>query len=319
VKLGLFTMPLHTLRLGYKEMYDQDLEAALLCDRLGFDEYWLGEHTSSKVEPISDALQFMSALLPQTRNLVFGTGVLNLPQHFPPKVAADVALFDHMSNGRFLMGIGPGGLPSDFELYGTAAKPRGEMMIECIDMVHKIWASDPPYDFPGKFWSVRIADSFQADLGIGPMPKPYQKPYPPIRVAATTDETYPLVGRLGLPIFLAVRTTTIAHLQKCIGSYHEAWRAAGHPGQGDVALIVPVYVAETAQAARDEPESSMMHFLHSIGEMLATGTTSRAEDGERLLRISYDEVLKELAVYGTAEAVADRTLDPRHRQRETGG
>ena len=84
MKLGLFTMPLHTLKLGYKEMYDQDLEAALLCDRLGFEEYWLGEHTSAKVEPISDALQFMSALLPQTRKLVFGTGVLNLPQHFPP-------------------------------------------------------------------------------------------------------------------------------------------------------------------------------------------------------------------------------------------
>jgi alkanesulfonate monooxygenase SsuD/methylene tetrahydromethanopterin reductase-like flavin-dependent oxidoreductase (luciferase family) len=184
VKLGLFTMPLHTLKLSYKEMYDQDLEAALLCDQLGFAEYWLGEHTSARVEPISDALQFMSVLIPQVKNLTFGTGVLNLPHHFPPKVAADVALFDHMSNGRFLMGIGPGGLPSDFELYGTSEKPRGEMMIECIEMVHKIWASDPPFDMKGKFWSVRIVDSFQSDLGIGPMPKPYQRPYPPVFTSA---------------------------------------------------------------------------------------------------------------------------------------
>src|SRR5437763_1457399 len=109
-----------------------------------------------------------------------------------------------------------------------------------------------------------------------------------------------MVGRMGLPIFLAVRTTPIADLKRCIGSYHEAWKAAGHPGRGEVALIVPVYVAETAQAAREEPEASMMYFLRSIGEMLATGTTKRAEDGQRLLRISYDEVLKELAVYGAA-------------------
>src|SRR4051812_45940291 len=102
MKFGLFTMPLHTMKLGYKEMYDQDMEAALLADKLGFNEYWMGEHTSAKVEPVSNSLQFMSWLIPQTRNLVFGTGVLNLPHHHPAKIAADVALFDHMSNGRLL-------------------------------------------------------------------------------------------------------------------------------------------------------------------------------------------------------------------------
>src|SRR5439155_10054825 len=141
--------------------------------------------------------------------------------------------------------------------------------------------------------------------------KPYQKPYPPIRIAATTDETYPLVGSLGMPIFLAVRTTPIAHLQKNISAYHAAWQAAGHPGTGDVTLIVPVYVAENPQAAVEEPRESMMFFLRSIGEMLATGTTARAEDGRRLLSIPYEDVLKELCVYGTPEAVADRLIELR--------
>ena len=89
MKLGLFMMPLHTMRLGYKEMYDQDLAAALHADALGYDEFWLGEHTSAKVEPISNSLQFMSALIHQTKNLVFGTGVINLPNHHPAQVAAD--------------------------------------------------------------------------------------------------------------------------------------------------------------------------------------------------------------------------------------
>ena len=184
MKLGLFMMPLHTMKLGYKEMYDQDQEAALHAARLGYDEFWLGEHTSAKVEPISNSLQFMSALIPQTRNLVFGTGVINLPNHHPAQVAADVALFDHMSNGRYLMGIGPGGLATDFELFGSAGKNRAEMMIESMAMIEAIWSSDPPYDIAGKYWTIRVRDSVQLDLGIGPMPKPYQNPFPQVFTSA---------------------------------------------------------------------------------------------------------------------------------------
>jgi alkanesulfonate monooxygenase SsuD/methylene tetrahydromethanopterin reductase-like flavin-dependent oxidoreductase (luciferase family) len=178
MKLGLFMMPLHTQKLGYKEMYDQDMAAALHADALGYDEFWLGEHTSARVEPISNSLQFMSALIPQTKHLTFGTGVINLPNHHPAQVAADVALFDHMSNGRFIMGVGPGGLATDFELFGSAGKNRAEMMIEAHEMIRKIWASDPPYDIAGKYWTIRIVESAQLDLGIGPMPKPYQDPFP---------------------------------------------------------------------------------------------------------------------------------------------
>ncbi len=184
MKLGLFMMPLHTHKLGYKAMYDQDMAAALHAERLGYDEFWLGEHTSAKVEPISNSLQFMSALIPQTRKLVFGTGVINLPNHHPAQVAADVALFDHMADGRYLMGIGPGGLATDFELFGSAGKNRAEMMLESMAMIEAIWSGEPPYDIAGKYWTIRIKDSLQLDLGIGPMPKPYQDPFPQIFTSA---------------------------------------------------------------------------------------------------------------------------------------
>lgn len=189
MKLGLFMMPLHTMKLGYKEMFDQDQEAALYADRLGFDEFWLGEHTSAKVEPIPNALQFMSALIPQTKNLVFGSGVLNLPNHHPARVAADVALFDHMSNGRYLMGIGPGGLASDMELFGSAGKNLGEMMLESLAMIEEIWSTEPPYDIVGKHWTIRIRDSVVPDLGIGPIPKPYQDPFPQVFISAANPHS----------------------------------------------------------------------------------------------------------------------------------
>jgi alkanesulfonate monooxygenase SsuD/methylene tetrahydromethanopterin reductase-like flavin-dependent oxidoreductase (luciferase family) len=106
---------------------------------------------------------------------------------------------------------------------------------------------------------------------------------------------------------VAVRTTPISDVTRFIGGYHEGWQEAGHPGRGEVALIVPVYVADTERQAREEPEASTMHFFRSIAEALAKGGTQR-EDAARLGRMSYDEILEELVVYGTAGSVSERLL-----------
>src|SRR6266850_1159904 len=89
------------------------------------------------------------------------------------------------------------------------------------------------------------------------MPKPFQKPHPPIRIAATTQETYPLVGRMGAPVFVAVRTVSLTDLKRHLPSYQEAWTAAGHPGRGDVGVSMPLYVAETARQARDRKSTRL--------------------------------------------------------------
>jgi alkanesulfonate monooxygenase SsuD/methylene tetrahydromethanopterin reductase-like flavin-dependent oxidoreductase (luciferase family) len=142
------------------------------------------------------------------------------------------------------------------------------------------------------------------------LPKPYQKPHPPLRVAATTQETYRMVGRMGLPIFIAVRTTSISDLKRFIGGYHEGWREAGHPGRGEVALIVPVYVADTERRAHEEAEASTMHFFRTIALALGKGGTRR-EEAAKLGRMTFDEILQELVVYGTPESVTARLLELR--------
>jgi alkanesulfonate monooxygenase SsuD/methylene tetrahydromethanopterin reductase-like flavin-dependent oxidoreductase (luciferase family) len=78
-----------------------------------------------------------------------------------------------------------------------------------------------------------------------------------------------------------------------------------------VTLIVPVYVAGTEARARQEPETSTMHFFRTVSDQLARGGTQREEDAARLGRLSYDEIQKELVVYGTPEAVAERLLELR--------
>lgn len=199
MKLGLFMMPLHDPRRNYTDLLKEDRAAILLADGLGYDEAWVGEHYSCRTEPVASPLQFMASLVPVTKRLVFGTGVINLPQHHPAQVAGDVAQFDHLSEGRFIMGVGPGGLGSDFELFETFDKDRSAMMVESVDIIHEIWRSDPPYRIHGKYWDVVVDQQMQLHLGIGPMLKPYQTPHPPLAVSAMSPKssTARLAGERG--------------------------------------------------------------------------------------------------------------------------
>ncbi|WP_159014757.1 LLM class flavin-dependent oxidoreductase [Acidisoma sp. S159] len=199
MQLGLFMMPLHSPDRDFTAILKEDRDAIVLADRLGYDEAWVGEHYSCKTEPIADPLQFMAMAAAMTNRIKFGSGVINLPQHHPAQVAGNVAQFDHLVEGRFIMGIGPGGLGSDYELFETSEKDRGEMMVESIDMIHAIWRSDPPYRIHGKYWKVVIEKQVHDHLGIGPMHKPYQKPFPPIAVSAMSpnSSTARLAGQRG--------------------------------------------------------------------------------------------------------------------------
>ena len=182
-----FMMPVHPPARSFADTLAEDEEKSLYADLLGFDELWLGEHFSATTEPIPSPLMFMAGLLPRTKNLTFGTAVICLPNHHPVKVAAEVAQFDHMSRGRFMLGIGVGGLFSDFELFDNGdRKVRERKAMESIGMIQRIWSQDPPYDIEGEFWTVRLKDAIIPELGIGYMPKPYHKQGPPISMSVAS-------------------------------------------------------------------------------------------------------------------------------------
>src|ERR1700683_3860097 len=160
MRLGMFMMPVHPPSRSFTDTLAEDEEKSLYADKLGFNELWLGEHFSATTEPIPSPLMFMAGLVPRTKNLTFGTGVICLPNHDPAIVSAEVAQFDNMSRGRFMLGIGPGGLLSDFELFGNADRGvRARKTMEAIATMKRIWAQGPPYDFPGEFRPVQIKEA----------------------------------------------------------------------------------------------------------------------------------------------------------------
>src|SRR5438045_3931700 len=133
---------------------------------------------------IPSCLMFICTLIEATRRIRLGTGTINMPNNHPAAVAANVAMLDHMLDGRFIFGISPGGLMSDAEVFGNLDADRNAMFLECINQVLEIWESDPPYNIKGKYWNVALEKQLMLDLGQGHLPKPLQRPHPPIVVTA---------------------------------------------------------------------------------------------------------------------------------------
>lgn len=183
MKLGMFMMPLHPPGRNATETLAEDREAFLLADRLGYCEGFVGEHVTDLAENVTSCLMFLASLAHETKNIVLGSGTINMPNSHPAAIAAQVAMLDHILKGRFIMGISPGGLMSDAEVFGNYQKNRNAMFVESINMVLKIWESDGPLDLQGEFFKVSTKQTAIPEIGQGLILKPYQRPHP--RVVGT--------------------------------------------------------------------------------------------------------------------------------------
>ena len=305
MEFGLFTEFEAPAGMSHATAFDESLAQMKAAEELGLDAVWLAEiHFQKDRSVLSSPLVVAAALAACTRRIKIGIAVQVLPLSHPLRLAEDVATVDHLSKGRLEFGIGRSGLPGHYQGFNIPYSESRERFLETLEILTKAWTQDR-FSHEGTYFQFH---------DVCAMPKPYRKPHPPIRMAATTEETYPLVGRMGLPIFVAPRTISISELKGFIGGYDQGWAAAGHAGRGDVALSMPVYVAATERQAREEAEASTMHFFRAISEALKKSETRRAT-AERLGEISYEDVLREQAIYGSPEAVADRLLALREELR----
>ncbi len=266
VKLGMFTMPFHHPSRDYATILEEDQEAIVLADRLGFSEVFVGEHFSSWSERITSPLIFLATLIPRTERIVFGTGVINLPQLHPATVAAHAAMFDQLARGRFIMGIGPGGLVSDLELFDVGqAELRPQMVLESIDAILALWAQDPPYRIDGRFWKISLGDHVYPEFKVGYVPRPFQRPHPPIALSILTprSNSAKVAGERGwIPISgqFFHRRFLRGHWER----YAEGCEAAGcRPDPSIWRVSRSVLVTETDAEAEDylaDPENGLSFY-----------------------------------------------------------
>lgn len=316
MELGFFTMPIHPLDKDWRQCLREDREAFLLADELGFTEAYVGEHVTDKAENITNCMIFIASLASAVKRMRLGTGTVNMPNIHPAKVAADIAMIDHMLDGRFNFGISPGGLASDAEVFGNLDNDRAAMFLEGIDTVLKIWESEAPYNIEGKFWNVSTERTQITEIGQGIMPKPLQRPHPPIVVTAVAPFSKgvteaaargwdPISANFLMPQWVA------SHWPKYAEGCERAGRKAD-PANWRVAKSV--FVADdmdTARAYATDPQSPYRFYYSQLL------TKMRKHNRVNLFKehkdqpddeVTLDRVCERLIIWGTPDKVADDLL-----------
>jgi alkanesulfonate monooxygenase SsuD/methylene tetrahydromethanopterin reductase-like flavin-dependent oxidoreductase (luciferase family) len=317
MRLGLFMMPLHPGHRTLTETMEEDAEKSLLADRLGFQELWVGEHYSATTEPIPSPMMFMAPLIGQTK-LTFGTAVINMPNHHPAILAAEAAQLDHMSRGRFHLGVGPGGLVSDFELFDCMDPAvRYRMLGEAIDMVQRIWAQDgPPYDLKGQFWTIKVKDSVVRDMGIGFMPKPFQKGGPPITLSLASRDSSSAgeAARKGWNIIsanISPPQSVASHWRV----YSEAMAKAGKRANGDnwrVARCITVAPSEAEAKERAFGDAGSSRYLYTYVRQVLIGggllNVMKPRVGMSDAETTVDVITEACVIYGSPKTALDKLI-----------
>jgi alkanesulfonate monooxygenase SsuD/methylene tetrahydromethanopterin reductase-like flavin-dependent oxidoreductase (luciferase family) len=275
------------------------------AEEWGLDAVWLAElHFSPQRSVLASPLTIASAIAARTEKVKIGTAVQVLPLCHPLQLAEEAATVDQISHGRLIFGVGRSGFARTYAQYGVPYAESRQRFAETLEVVRRAWTSDT-FDFDGDFFHFHNTTV---------VPKPVQQPHPPIRVAATSPDTFPTIGAQGYAIFAAVRLGTLAELEPNIAAYREAYAAAGHPGKGEVFLRVPIYVSDSFEHARRDTEASIMHFYQQLGAQLEAsageaGTRAieqRDVRGRRLQEISFEEVLRDKVIVGTPDQVVER-------------
>jgi alkanesulfonate monooxygenase SsuD/methylene tetrahydromethanopterin reductase-like flavin-dependent oxidoreductase (luciferase family) len=310
-------MPLHPPGRSPAQTLAEDREAILLADRLGYCEAYVGEHVTDLAENVTSCLMFLASVAHDTKQIVLGSGTINMPNSHPAAIAAQVAMLDQMLKGRFIMGISPGGLMSDAEVFGNYQKDRNAIFLESINMVLEIWKREGPYDLQGQFFQVTTGKTMIPEIGQGTILKPYQKPHPPIVVTAVAPHSKgvteaakrgwtPISANFLLPEWVA------SHWPK----YEEGCLAVNKkPDPADWRVAKSIFVADDDKVAKRYGHSAEgpyhFYFKQLIRKLVGAGGRGnlfKLDQSEPDASINADTMTPKLVIAGTVGSVVEQIL-----------
>lgn len=260
LRFGMFVMPIHDPAKSLSQCIDEDLELAVKCEELGFDDFWVGEHHSSSVENIVMPEIFLAKVLGLTRRIRVGPAPVCLQYHHPAHVAGRLAFLDHLSHGRLNVCFGPGAIPTDMEIFGTFPNEVGARVAESMDMILRLWRGEVPIDMQGRYWTVKMKDHLHPEFGVGHLHKPYQQPHPPIFVPSISRSSPGLMKAAERGFrFISHHMLHIGALQEQWKTYSRAAQSAGRIAKpADWAVARNVLVADTTDEARQRAKCNSL-------------------------------------------------------------
>ncbi len=319
MRLGYFTMPVHPLNRPWHETLKEDREAIILADKLGFYDAFVGEHLTDKAENVTNCMTFLSSLIHSTKNIKLGSGTTNLSHIHPVVIAQQAAMFDHLSEGRFVFGVSPGALTSDAEALGILEQDRNKMFAESIDVILAIWEGQPPYniDFPDNRFKVSTNRTQALEIGVGYLGKPYQQPRPEI-VGTVVAPFSPGVVLMGKRDFhpLSANFLLSKHLKSHWENYCKGKAEVGaEPKVADWRVARNIFVADddktAARYGRTDPNSpyqfywSQMLYKMKRGKRLYVFKSHKDQPDEE---ITQDYVMDNCVIHGSVNKVVDGIL-----------
>jgi alkanesulfonate monooxygenase SsuD/methylene tetrahydromethanopterin reductase-like flavin-dependent oxidoreductase (luciferase family) len=318
MKLGFFTMPVHPKGRNYVETLKEDRAAFILADKLGYAEAYCGEHLTDECENIPNSMMFIASLADATRHIKLGTAVANLPFSHPMVVASNAAMLDNMLEGRLILGFGAGILRSDAEAMELLDEDRGAMFTEALDQVIALWTGAAPYRITGKYWNITTEKSLWAEMGVGSMVKPYQKPHPPIMGTVTDPFSKGLLA-LGRRGFIPA---TAPYLHANWVKHHWTLYAQGAAEAGRKAdrsiwrVARSIFVADddatAARYGKNDENSPYRFYMRQLSTKLARARKLGAfkpDDTTPDEAVTVDAIMNNIVIAGSVSSVVDQILD----------
>ena len=252
LRFGAFLAPHHPIGENPTLQLRSDLELVEHLDRLGYDEFWCGEHHSTGWETIASPEVFLAAAAERTHRIKLGTGVVSLPYHHPFMVAQRMVQLDHQSQGRAIFGSGPGALPSDAHTLGLDPMVLRDRQDEAMGVIRRLFRGDERFSYESDWFTLR-----DARLQL----RPLQEKMEFVVASSVSPSGMTLAGKHEAGV-LSVASTTREGMRSLPLQWSFAEESAAKHGntvdRRSWRVVLSWHVAETRQEAREQARDGLL-------------------------------------------------------------
>lgn len=296
---------------AHADVIHREFAQILLTEDLGFDSVWLTEHHFIEYGISTSPMALASAIAAATERVTIGLAAVILPFHDPIRLAEEIAFVDILSKGRLRVGVGRGNRPIEFVGYRVPQIENRQRFAETLDVMLQAWTRER-VSYRGAFFTLE-------DIPV--IPKPYQKPHPPVSLVCVSPETIRLAAERGWSMLNSILFGPFSQIETNRDTYVAALRQAGHSEQdiGDKlrswGVSRHIYVAPTDAQARREARQAELWYQQSLARFLVPEKIEAVHPSlqpqfralaERLAAIRWEQLVEETVVFGSPEHVVDR-------------
>ncbi len=270
LRFGAFLAPHHPIGEHPMLQFRSDIDLVEHLDRLGFDEFWCGEHHSTGWEMIASPEMFLAAAAQRSHTIKLGTGVISLPYHHPFNVAQRIVQLDHMSGGRAIFGSGPGALASDAHTLCIDPLKQRDRQDEALGVIKRLLDGDERVTYECEWFQIK-----DAKLQLLPL----QEKLPMVTASTISPSGMTLAGKYGTGV-ISIGSTSTEGLAALSTQWAFAEQAAQKYGttvhRKDWRVMLSWHIAETREQARREAGEGLMRWNNEyILETLQRPNTKR--------------------------------------------